>query len=185
MDTIQGFHCTLYQADAFCGSCEETRQTSDQPAQLSWSEQKSTFIRRLTEERMQQNIHWITERFTVSNIYPIRGEKKLNVIWYWLIELQGGRIPLQWCNGFRACSCLAALIDWTHTCSSSGLLSTPTLMTQPAFCFHGKGAEMWKQVMEQRVLYTSWQILNCLCVCVCVFTFQLYCSRLRWCHLSE
>lgn len=36
---------------------------------------------------MQQNIHWITEVVTASNIYPIRLEKTLNVM-YWLVELK-------------------------------------------------------------------------------------------------
>lgn len=151
VDTVKGFNCSLYQADAFCCSCEDRRQTSDQSVQVGWREQKSTFTWRLIDkERMEENLQWITELVTVSNIYPIRVEKKLNVIRYWLIELQGGRIPLQWCNCIRARSCLAALIDWIHTCSSSRLLSTPTPMTQPAFCFHGKGAEMWKQGMQQQ-----------------------------------
>lgn len=44
VDPIKGLNRTLYQADAFCCSCEERRQTSDQSVQLGWSEQKSTFI---------------------------------------------------------------------------------------------------------------------------------------------
>lgn len=76
-----------------------------------------------------------------------------------LVSRGARRIPLQWCNSFIAVTlslslpCISNRLN-THLCSSSRLLSTPTLGTQPAFRCHGKGAELLKQVMQQWVLYT-------------------------------
>lgn len=178
VDTIEGLDRTLYQADALCCSCEGGEGQATDTKRYQWARrvQKWALGGAITRElplllRSSTFASWCLDcenvpwHVTTSQLRgPVllldnqRGRSWKETCLF--SEPQGGRrIPPQWCNSFTAAApsvslpCSSNRLN-TNLCSSSRLLSTPTLRTLPVFRCHGKGDERWKQVMQQWVFYT-------------------------------